>query len=55
LLHEAGDDYESARTQLALVQLFVAPDRAELARSGVVKAAEIFSRLGARRDLPEVQ
>jgi len=55
LLHEAGDDYESARTQLALARLYMVTDRAELARSGLAEAAEIFSRLGAQLDLPEAQ
>ena len=55
LLSKAGDNYERARTQLALVRLYAATDRAELARSGVAQAAEVFTRLGAQLDLPEAQ
>lgn len=54
-LHQAGDEYESGRTQLALAQLYVAQQRYEPVTALLDACEAIFERLEAQRDLAAAQ
>jgi predicted ATPase/class 3 adenylate cyclase len=48
---EAGDEYESAKTQLSLAQLHIALGQHDLAGSALADCLETFERLDAQMDL----
>ncbi|MGB3716098.1 MAG: tetratricopeptide repeat protein [Candidatus Promineifilaceae bacterium] len=55
ILDEAGDQYESAKTQLSLAQLYVDQGRDDLADSILSDCADTFLRLDAQMDLDKTQ
>ena len=52
---EAGDDYESAKTQLSLTQLYLATNRTDLAEGFLDDCLEAFERLDAQMDLDKAR
>lgn len=54
-LHQAGDEYESGRTQLSLAQLYVAQQKYEQAEALLALCEPVFERLDAQLDLALVQ
>jgi tetratricopeptide (TPR) repeat protein len=52
---EAGDQYESAKTQLSLAQLYIALGKDDLADTALADCLETFERLDARMDLEKAQ
>ncbi|MCP4359923.1 MAG: tetratricopeptide repeat protein [Chloroflexi bacterium] len=55
ILHEAGDEYELARTQLSLANLYAVEGKLSQAREMLTKCEAVFGRLEAQLDLEEAQ
>ena len=55
ILNAAGDEYESARAQLALAQLYAAQGQRQGAQAAAALCEEVFGRLEAQLDLNAVQ
>jgi len=52
---EAGDEYECAKTQLSLAQLYLAMSNVDLARTALDDCLETFDRLDAQMDLDKAR
>ena len=55
VLNEAGDEYETAKTQLALSQLYLTQNKFEEGQSLLDQCATTFERLQASLDLETVE